>query len=99
MYDLQGMKNIAFYIGHVCDNIFYNVTDFLREKISIKNKKSTGSEVDVNYELYCLLNRSSIVESSSLFMRNQCSWISWVPLTHDFTSPRTFIKVMNCLTL
>ena len=50
---------------------FYNVTDILKEKISIKNKKSKGSEVDVNHELFCLLNRSSIVESSSLFMRDQ----------------------------
>ena len=30
---------------------------------------------------------------------NQCSWISWVSLSHEFTSLRTFYKVMNCLVM
>lgn len=30
---------------------------------------------------------------SSLFVENQCLWISWVTLAHDFTSPRTYIQV------
>ena len=29
--------------------------------------------------------------NSSLFVEHQCSWILWVTLTYEFTSPRTFI--------
>jgi hypothetical protein len=28
---------------------------------------------------------------SSLFVGDQCSWISWATLTHEFTSPQTYI--------
>ena len=33
---------------------------------------------------------------SSLFVRDQCSWVIFA---HEFTSPRTFNKVINCSTL
>ena len=38
-------------------------------------------------------------EESSLFLGDQKSWIWWVTLTHEFTSPEMFNKIMNCLGL
>ena len=32
---------------------------------------------------------------SSLFIRNQYSWVSWFTLTLEFTSPRTYHRVLN----
>ena len=32
---------------------------------------------------------------SSLFIRNQYLWVSWFTLTYEFTSPRTYYRVLN----
>ena len=41
-----------------------------------------------------MINKSNTVESW-LFMEGQCKWILWVTLTHKFTSPQSYDKVMN----
>ena len=68
-------------------------TDPLWYYIAIKSIYPTSKVVCCNNVL--------VTVESSLFVGDQCSWISWVTLTHEFTSPRTcfifrliFINIM-----
>lgn len=35
----------------------------------------------------------AINDCKIIFVREQCSWLSWVFLAHKFTSPQTYVQV------
>lgn len=53
------------------------------------------SELDFGNKFISYICDSNTVESS-LFVEDQCLWLSWVSLVHEFTPPRTYIHKHLC---
>ena len=64
------------------------------------NSSSSGRVLSIStVSQYSQISKYTTTVESSLFVGDQCSWISWFTRTNEFTSPWTYDKVINCLTL
>lgn len=50
------------------------------------------AKIIANFYMYLQMRRLKAILESSLFVGDQCSWLSWVSLAHEFKSTRTCIQ-------